>query len=469
MAWRPSLEKQSVAAPTPPKPPPTRSGGFGLSLSTFSAEARATLVGAQTRAATAGHAATEPAHLDAELAARFGWGDLAALESALASNAKGPTPAFSSELLGRLDVAEARAAAGARPVEPADLKTEAPDVAARSPAALPMDPMTRARIGDAAGPAAWLHALLDEPEVARAITLTGLHPDVLRADLRRAAAMEGTRALTLASGEATRAGREAISVRDLTMGILLSGALASEIRERRLFAVIVRSAFEVKLDEAQQQALRKSLGATPRWSFAAMRAAPLTAFMVLTAIAVTFSMEVGDHYAVLVLRRPVEALNLWQGVTSVFPHIGALHLIFNVSWMLLLGVPLERRRGSGLTAGFYLWSAFLSSVAQVAWSDAGVGLSGLLYGVAGYHWLVQLRDPSSPIVLSRGNAILLGGWLVACVALTELDILPVANMAHGMGLVTGLLAGWVATSRQRAIPLGLSAALTVGIVTWALL
>lgn len=490
MAWRPSLEEPKVEAPKPA----SRERGFQLGLEAFSDAARAVVVAAQRLAEDRGHAWTEPVHVEALLARRFGWGETGPLEARLERCERGPGPKLSGELLALFDAAEARSAAdGGRPVSERDLWPAATDGSdALAPDTEPEATADAARILEGAQalasrrghgvvePAHLLLALLDEPEVTRAIALSGTVPDALRTELSGSLGevargdeperSEATRAaLARAAGEAAREGRAAIEPRDLLLGVLEGPELDELKRGRRLYATIARSALGVELSPQAEEHLRRALGAAPRWSLSAIRQAPLTASMVLGSIAATLALMMRAPFVEeLVLRPPLRAWDLWRSLTTVLPHAGTIHLVFNIIWMWFLGVPLERRRGTPITAAFYAWSAYVSAVAQVAWSGAGVGLSGLLYGVAGYHWLVQRREPGSPVVLSRGNARLLGGWLLACVLLTELDVLPIANTAHVMGLVTGLLAGWLATAKDRRVPAAAIAALTAGVTAWAL-
>ena len=75
----------------------------------------------------------------------------------------------------------------------------------------------------------------------------------------------------------------------------------------------------------------------------------------------------------------------WRTVTSMFIHIGAMHIIFNM-WVLLgLGRLMERLVG---TSGFlllYFASGIAGSLCSVAWDGAVVsaGASGAIFGVGG--------------------------------------------------------------------------------------
>ena len=420
---------------------------------------------------------------------------LLASERGVDSTPAGEPAPLSYELLMALDRAEGLSArAGAAAVGIEELR-EALRAEATVNGGAPDGPPTLARPTDLAIARArtdprplstcdLLTAMSDDPRVARALMIAGVNPERLRNDLARAcvdAEAAPTRgagytvaalaALKRAEGEAARAGRAEVEPIDLVLALLQADAPSfGELKKRhRLFSVTVRMADAFELPEPLENEIRRARGAPPPWSLRAVQNAPVTGVTVIAAVVITAAMIGGADVDFLVARAPMRWHELWRAVTSVFPHGGIIHLVFNIAWMWALGVGMERRHGRVGTAGFYIWSGYVASLGQLAvGGEGGIGLSGLLYGVAGYHWLYQRRRPGSAEVLSRGNAVLLFVWLFACIALTELGILAIANAAHFTGLFAGLAVAWLVTTRHRAAVGAVLILATGALTAWVL-
>ncbi|HVU62328.1 MAG TPA: rhomboid family intramembrane serine protease [Phycisphaerales bacterium] len=184
---------------------------------------------------------------------------------------------------------------------------------------------------------------------------------------------------------------------------------------------------------------------------------PITTLISVAAIAVSLAWWSGNRIDVLVptpgsiLSRP------WTLLTSVLPHVNVIHLLFNLTWMWTLGTRLERACGSVRFLGIVALLAFVSSGAEFAFESAGVGLSGVVYGLCTYLWVVQRDVPVLRGVIGRRTLEIFAVWFVACIALTVANILPVGNVAHGAGALAGWvlgLTGWHAAWRHRRLPAG---------------
>jgi hypothetical protein len=84
-----------------------------------------------------------------------------------------------------------------------------------------------------------------------------------------------------------------------------------------------------------------------------------------------------------------------------------------------------------------------------------VGLSGVIYGLVGILWMGRLRHPEFELVCHRSIVQFFVFWFFFCIVMTYAGLWPVANVAHGAGLVFGFLygramfdtrarAGWIA-------------------------
>jgi GlpG protein len=136
----------------------------------------------------------------------------------------------------------------------------------------------------------------------------------------------------------------------------------------------------------------------------------------------------------------------WRIFTSALPHVGIIHLAFNVYWTWHFGGILERRFGSPALALFVLLFDAGATLAEFAMFGAGVGLSGVGYGLFGLLWMLQTRDMSFFGVLHRNTIIGFVAWFFICILTTISGTYTVANAAHGAGALLGILVGLSVTS-----------------------
>ena len=136
---------------------------------------------------------------------------------------------------------------------------------------------------------------------------------------------------------------------------------------------------------------------------------------------------------------------LWRVPVSGFHHATWWHLFFNCLSLWYLGRLLEPRLNRFRYAAFFMYATTLTIGAQLLSSVESmvVGLSGTVYAIFGVLLIVrqgdrELEDLISDVMI--GAAIL---WLIVCLILTRLDLLPVANIAHFVGFGYGCLVGFV--------------------------
>jgi len=143
---------------------------------------------------------------------------------------------------------------------------------------------------------------------------------------------------------------------------------------------------------------------------------------------------------------------LWRLVTSIFPHLGILHLAFNVYWLWVFGTSIERVYGHAKTAALIVFFGVGSGSLEFAFSAGGAGLSGVGYGFFGLLWILASRDPRFRDSMDRRTVELFIGWFFLCIVTTVTNIMPVGNTAHGAGAVLGILTGLAITMpRRRAL------------------
>jgi len=136
---------------------------------------------------------------------------------------------------------------------------------------------------------------------------------------------------------------------------------------------------------------------------------------------------------------------VWRLITPIFIHYGPIHLLFNMFWLIDLGGQIERSRGSVYLLALTLFAAILSNLAQYAAPNlAGGGpyfggMSGVNYALFGYVWIKGRLEPHLGMGVASQTVVIMLVWLVLC--MTSL-LGPVANVAHVVGLIVGVVAAY---------------------------
>jgi GlpG protein len=139
---------------------------------------------------------------------------------------------------------------------------------------------------------------------------------------------------------------------------------------------------------------------------------------------------------------------VWRLFTPAFLHFGWAHLLFNC-WILWdLGQLIEHRRGHGRLLILVLFLGLTSNLGQYLQSGPGFGgFSGVIYGLLGYVWMMGRYRPAAGMALHPQTVVLMLVWFVIC--LSGALPMPVANTAHGVGLVLGVIWGRVEAALAR--------------------
>ncbi len=145
---------------------------------------------------------------------------------------------------------------------------------------------------------------------------------------------------------------------------------------------------------------------------------------------------------------------VWRLVTPIFIHaalmapFGLLHLLFNMLWLKDLGLMLETSEGRKGMLTKVLVLAILSNLGQFL--NAGPafgGMSGVVYGLLGYCWVRGRFDLTSGLFVPNQIVIMMMVWFFLCLFGAMGSI---ANGAHGVGLVAGIVWGYVSALRVNA-------------------
>lgn len=139
---------------------------------------------------------------------------------------------------------------------------------------------------------------------------------------------------------------------------------------------------------------------------------------------------------------PNASLNqIWRVFTPILLHFSLLHLIFNLLWWWYLGGRIEKRVGFGALFILLLAGSSLPNILQFMITGPNFGgLSGVVYALAGYSWVMGIRKPQTDIGLPPA----LMGFMLLWLILGFFNVLglSMANGAHLGGLMVGLLQGW---------------------------
>jgi GlpG protein len=131
---------------------------------------------------------------------------------------------------------------------------------------------------------------------------------------------------------------------------------------------------------------------------------------------------------------------IWRPITPIFLHFGAMHLLFNMLWLYDVGGTIELRRGPWRYAALVLGAAVLSNLGQYVFTRSPLfgGMSGVDYAFFGYVWMKDQYEPELGMRLRPDTIVLMLIWL----GLGMIGAIPhVANGAHVVGLVVGIVAG----------------------------
>jgi membrane associated rhomboid family serine protease len=163
----------------------------------------------------------------------------------------------------------------------------------------------------------------------------------------------------------------------------------------------------------------------------------------------------------------------WRFVSSMFLHIGLIHLAFNCYALWLLGTHIERDFGRARFVGLYFLTGILGSIGSYAFGDpltVSAGASGAVFGLMGTFLAYNYVRRNE--ALARRNL----QWIWQILALNiflAIAIRAIDYRAHIGGLIAGAVAGFLLDrDRVRIAPalrvLGLLALIGIGValVVW---
>jgi len=175
--------------------------------------------------------------------------------------------------------------------------------------------------------------------------------------------------------------------------------------------------------------------------------------------------NIAVYVLVLIMTRLVDWIGLipelvltrgyvWQVVTYQFVHAEVFHILFNMLWVWMFGVDLERRWGTVAFAKYYLIVGTTAGVATVVTSllpfpametsywAVTIGASGAGYGLM-LAWAIVFPHRTvlffGIVPLSARVFALIAGAIALSQAVSSGGDSGIAHVAH----LSGLVAGWL--------------------------
>jgi len=180
------------------------------------------------------------------------------------------------------------------------------------------------------------------------------------------------------------------------------------------------------------------------------RMGPVTAGLVALNVLVWVLMGTGSDQAVLVrfganVPFMVRAGQYWRLISSLFVHIGFLHLLFNCAACYLIGSFIERRSGHRSVFIIYMLSGLAGSLASAFLGEhlASAGASGAIMGLMGAAIAVIVRRRRRLPRAVRNVYPVLFASLVVLTLLFDMLEESIDHLAHIGGFLAGVLVAWL--------------------------
>lgn len=170
------------------------------------------------------------------------------------------------------------------------------------------------------------------------------------------------------------------------------------------------------------------------------KAGPLTLVVMVASVFIFLLFQLGYGRAMFsLLHFPAEGAQtwqLWRWVSHSLIHFSIVHIAFNLLWWWQLGGDIEKRLGYLKLFQLFIFSAALSGAGQFWVENANFGgLSGVVYALMGYSWLLGHLAPQKGISLPKPIVVFMLVWLLLGYVQPYIAI---ANTAHLVGLISGI-------------------------------
>ena len=148
-----------------------------------------------------------------------------------------------------------------------------------------------------------------------------------------------------------------------------------------------------------------------------------------------------DSSSLSALLGDINSLGIAFGTLApMFLHFGELHLVFNLLWLWYFGKQLESLQPAGMFIVLVVLTSFVSNTTQymaIEYNNFG-GMSGVIYGLLGYTWIIHSLMPRSYLLINTNMFIF---FVIALVLMEVIASSWIATAAHVGGLVSGMAIG----------------------------
>lgn len=183
------------------------------------------------------------------------------------------------------------------------------------------------------------------------------------------------------------------------------------------------------------------------------KAGPVTLSIMLLCVVIFILQQLGFNQQIFqILHFPAldgQQWQLWRWLSHAVLHFSVMHIAFNILWWWQLGGDIEKRLGGLKLLQIFAISSALSGAGQYWVEGANFGgLSGVVYALVGYLWVVSTKAPQMGLTIPRQ---IVGFMLVWLVLGYMQPFMAIANTAHLAGLIAGVGIGLVDAMKAKHI------------------
>jgi len=183
------------------------------------------------------------------------------------------------------------------------------------------------------------------------------------------------------------------------------------------------------------------------------KAGPVTLSIMLLCVVIFALQQLGFNQQIFqMLHFPAldgQQWQLWRWLSHAVLHFSVMHIAFNILWWWQLGGDIEKKLGGLKLLQIFAISSALSGAGQYWVEGANFGgLSGVVYALVGYLWVVSTKAPQLGLTIPRQ---IVGFMLVWLVLGYMQPFMAIANTAHLAGLIAGVGIGWIDSMKSKPI------------------
>ncbi len=183
------------------------------------------------------------------------------------------------------------------------------------------------------------------------------------------------------------------------------------------------------------------------------KAGPVTLSIMLLCVVIFALQQLGFNQQIFqMLHFPAldgQQWQLWRWLSHAVLHFSVMHIAFNILWWWQLGGDIEKKLGGLKLLQIFALSSALSGAGQYWVEGANFGgLSGVVYALVGYLWVVSTKAPQLGLTIPRQ---IVGFMLIWLVLGYMQPFMAIANTAHLAGLIAGVGIGWIDSMKSKPI------------------